>query len=87
MWPKNALTERLNIDYPILQAPVGNLSTPTLAAPVRNVGGLGGIGMWGFSAEDARLKSEEIVNRFIKELGVEDEVGGALLDTSTHEAG
>ncbi len=39
------------------------------------------------SAEDARLKSEEIVNRFIKELGVEDEVGGALLDTGTHEAG
>jgi len=34
------------------------------------------------SAEDVRLKSEELVNRFIKELGVEDEVGGALLDTT-----
>jgi len=34
------------------------------------------------SAEDQRLKSEELVNRFIKELGVEDEVGGALLDTT-----
>jgi nanoRNase/pAp phosphatase (c-di-AMP/oligoRNAs hydrolase) len=32
------------------------------------------------SAEDARLKSEELVNRFIKELGLEDEVGGGLLD-------
>jgi len=37
------------------------------------------------SAEDARLKSEELVNRFIKELGVEDEVGGALLDGVPHE--
>ncbi|HSG80929.1 MAG TPA: bifunctional oligoribonuclease/PAP phosphatase NrnA [Gemmatimonadota bacterium] len=34
------------------------------------------------SAEDQRLKSEELVNRFIKELGVEDETGGALLDTT-----
>ena len=34
------------------------------------------------SAEDVRLKSEELVNRFIKELGVEDETGGALLDTT-----
>ncbi len=32
------------------------------------------------SAEDARLKSEELVNRFIKELGVQDEIGGALLE-------
>ncbi len=35
------------------------------------------------SAEDARLRVEELVNRFIKELGVEDETGGSLLDTST----
>jgi nanoRNase/pAp phosphatase (c-di-AMP/oligoRNAs hydrolase) len=35
------------------------------------------------SAEDVRLKSEELVNRFIKELGVQDEKGAALLDTST----
>jgi len=32
------------------------------------------------SAEDIRLKSEELVNRFIKELGVEDESGWGLLD-------
>ncbi len=34
------------------------------------------------SAEDVRLKSEELVNRFIKELGVEDETGGGLLDST-----
>jgi nitronate monooxygenase len=56
MWPQNALTERLDIRWPILQAPMGWLSTPTLAAAVSNAGGLGGIGMWGFSAEDAERR-------------------------------
>jgi nitronate monooxygenase len=56
MWTPNALTERLNIRWPILQAPMGWLSTPALAAAVSNAGGLGGIGMWGFSAEDAERR-------------------------------
>ena len=56
MWPLNALTERLNIRWPILQAPMGWLSTPALAAAVSNAGGLGGIGMWGFSAEEAERR-------------------------------
>jgi nitronate monooxygenase len=56
MWTQNALTERLNIRWPILQAPMGWLSTPALAAAVSNAGGLGGIGMWGFSAEDAERR-------------------------------
>jgi len=34
------------------------------------------------SAEDVRLKMEELVNRFIKELGVEDETGGGLLEST-----
>src|SRR5690348_13386619 len=53
MWPSNALTERLNLKYPILQAPMGSTSTPALAAAVTNAGGLGGLGMWGRSAEQA----------------------------------
>lgn len=56
MWPRNVLTERLNIRWPILQAPMGWLSTPALAAAVSNAGGLGGLGMWGFSAEDAERR-------------------------------
>src|SRR3954465_12932002 len=42
MWPKNALTERLNLQWPILQAPMGSASTPALAAAVTNTGGGGG---------------------------------------------
>ncbi len=56
MWPRNALTERLNLRWPILQAPMGWLSTPALAAAVSNAGGLGGLGMWGFSAVDAERR-------------------------------
>src|SRR5579862_51302 len=53
MWPTNALTERLNLRWPILQAPMGSASTPALAAAVTNAGGLGGLGMWGRNAEQA----------------------------------
>ncbi len=33
------------------------------------------------SAEDARLRIEELANRFIKDLGVEDEGGASLLES------
>ena len=56
MWPQNKFTDRLNLKWPILQAPMGWLSTPALAAAVSNAGGLGGLGMWGFSAEDAERR-------------------------------
>ena len=41
MWPSNALTERLNLTYPIILAPMGIITTPALAAAVSNAGGLG----------------------------------------------
>src|SRR5437764_14286014 len=56
MWSSNAFTERLKLKWPILQAPMGWLSTPALAAAVSNAGGLGALGMWGFSAEDAERR-------------------------------
>jgi nitronate monooxygenase len=37
---------------------MGELSTPALAAAVSNAGGLGGLGMWGFSAEEAAKRIE-----------------------------
>jgi len=53
MWPSNSLTERLNLKYPIILAPMGIITTPALAAAVSNAGGLGGMGTWGLTAEDA----------------------------------
>lgn len=49
---QNKLTDRLNLQWPIFQAPMAEYSPPDLAAAVSNAGGLGALGMWGFSAED-----------------------------------
>ena len=56
MWHRNSLTDRLKLNWPIFQAPMGELSTPALAAAVANSGGLGGLGMWGYSATEAERR-------------------------------
>src|ERR1043165_5938365 len=56
MRPHNVFTGRLKLKWPILQSPMGWLSTPALAAAVSHAGGLGGLGMWGFSAEDGERR-------------------------------
>lgn len=43
MWPKSRLSALLGLDYPILSAPMANVSTPALAAAVSNAGGLGAL--------------------------------------------
>ena len=53
MWAKNDLTEKLSIEWPIFQAPMAEFTTPELAAAVSNAGGLGSLGMWGYSAKQA----------------------------------
>jgi nitronate monooxygenase len=44
MWPNNALTDRLGIELPIIQAPMAGAATPALAAAVSNAGALGSLG-------------------------------------------
>jgi len=56
MWSRNELTERLKLNWPIFQAPMGEYTTPSLAAAVANSGGLGGLGMWGYAAEEAERR-------------------------------
>jgi nitronate monooxygenase len=43
-WPRNRLTEMLVIDYPIVQGPLGGLSSLRLTAAVSNFGGFGSFG-------------------------------------------
>jgi nitronate monooxygenase len=43
-WTRNRLTQRLEIDYPIVQGPLGGLSSQRLTAAVSNFGGLGSFG-------------------------------------------
>ena len=56
MWSDNTFTRRLNLRWPILQAPMGELTTPSLAGAVSDAGAMGGLGMWGFSAQDAERR-------------------------------
>src|ERR1700722_9787488 len=50
-WNRNPLTEKLGIDYPIVQGPLGGLSSQRLTAAVSNFGGLGSFGAHGLSPE------------------------------------
>ena len=53
-WNRNRLTEKLGIDYPIIQGPLGGLSSHRLTAAVSNFGGLGSFGALNLSPEDIR---------------------------------
>jgi nitronate monooxygenase len=48
-WTRNRLTAKLGIDYPIIQGPLGGLSSQKLTAAVSNVGGLGSFGAHGLA--------------------------------------
>ncbi len=50
-WNENRLTEKLGIDYPIIQGPLGGLSSQKLTAAVSNFGGLGSFGAHGLTPE------------------------------------
>jgi len=50
-WTRNRLTEKLGIDYPIIQGPLGGLSSQRLTAAVSNFGGLGSFGAHGLTPE------------------------------------
>ena len=59
MWNQNELTEKLDITYPILLAPMAEFVSPEIAAAVSNAGGLGSLGMWGFTLEEGRARIEK----------------------------
>jgi nitronate monooxygenase len=48
-WNKTPVTARLGIEYPIIQGPLGGLSTQRLTATVSNFGGLGSFGAHGLT--------------------------------------
>ncbi len=53
-WNQNRLTAKLGIEYPIIQGPLGGLSSQRLTAAVSNFGGLGSFGAHGL--QPAALK-------------------------------
>lgn len=54
MTQRTDILDLLNIQHPIIQAPMVGVSTPQLAAEVSNAGALGSIGLGGSTPEQAR---------------------------------
>src|ERR1700740_3062929 len=50
-WNQNRLTAKLGINYPVIQGPLGGLSSQKLTAAVSNFGGLGSFGAHGLAPE------------------------------------
>src|ERR1700730_13117030 len=87
-WTDNRLTSRLGLQYPIIQGPLGGLSSQRLTASVANYGGLGSFGAHGLKPDAIRKVIRDIKSLtpkpFAMNLWVSMEDEGAL--TSTEEA-
>ena len=59
-WNHNRLTAKLGIEYPIIQGPLGGLSSQKLTAAVSNFGGLGSFGAHGLAPEAIKDTIAEI---------------------------
>jgi nitronate monooxygenase len=59
-WNQNKLTSKLGIDYPIIQGPLGGLSSQKLTAAVSEFGGLGSFGAHGLEPAAISDVIEEI---------------------------
>jgi nitronate monooxygenase len=59
-WNENRLTAKFGIDYPIIQGPLGGLSSQKLTAAVSNFGGLGSFGAHGLTPEAIKEAIAEI---------------------------
>lgn len=57
---KTALTDRLKLDLPIVQAPMAGTSTPELAAAVSNAGALGSISLGSVDASEGRRQIQAL---------------------------
>ena len=60
LWNRNRLTAKLGIEYPIIQGPLGGLSSQRLTAEVSNFGGLGSFG--------AHAREPEAIKEVIAEI-------------------
>ena len=87
-WTENRLTSRLGLQYPIIQGPLGGMSSQRLTSAVSNFGGLGSFGAHGLKPQAIRKVIREIKGLtskpFAMNLWVSMEDEGAW--TSTEEA-
>jgi len=87
-WNKTRVSSRLGIEYPIIQGPLGGVSTQQLTAAISNFGGLGSFGAHGWSPsaiKDVIAEIRALTSKpFAMNLWVSMEDEGAF--TSSREA-
>ncbi|WP_425404014.1 NAD(P)H-dependent flavin oxidoreductase [Hwanghaeella sp.] len=67
---RSRLTELLDIDYPIIQAPMAGVSTPELAVAVANAGGLGSLAVGTMTAPQADAALADLKTRTNRPINV-----------------
>ncbi|HEV2709946.1 MAG TPA: nitronate monooxygenase [Edaphobacter sp.] len=91
-WTENRLTSRLGLRYPIIQGPLGGLSSQRLAAAVSNYGGLGSFGAHGLNPDAIRKVIREIKDLTPKPfamnlwVSMEDEGAAASTEEAFHRS-
>ena len=92
LWTENRLTSRLGLQYPIVQGPLGGLSSHRLTAAVSNYGGLGSFGAHGLKPEAIRKVICEIKGLTPKPfamnlwVSMEDEGASASTEETFHRS-
>ena len=66
----NALQKQLNVQYPIIQAPMLGVTSPAMAANVSNAGALGSLPVGGMSPADTRKRIEAVQKQTDKPFAV-----------------
>ncbi|WP_126661472.1 NAD(P)H-dependent flavin oxidoreductase [Haloterrigena salifodinae] len=83
---RTPLCDALEIEYPIVQAPIGSATTPELAAAVSNAGGLGQLAVTWRDLEETREAIRETRERtdrpFAVNLALDDAT--TVVDTDSH---
>ena len=60
MWNDKRAIDLLEIEHPVIQAPMGGPTNPQIVAAVCEAGGLGGLGASGKLPDDLRVAIREI---------------------------
>src|ERR1700722_20250371 len=81
-WNQNRLTAKLGIEYPIIQGPLGGLSSQRLTAAVSNFGALGSFGAHGLEAKAIEDRITEIRSLRMKPFAMS--LWGSMEDAGAH---
>jgi nitronate monooxygenase len=79
-WNRNRLTGRLGVDYPIIQGPLGGLSSPRLTAAVSGFEAGGHRGSFLRPTEDSLTGTNSLVPQVVDTVGAPVIAAGGIAD-------